>query len=69
MPLTIQMLITENGSFGTQIGTRILTRGPNIHPAVFERLLQCAEKNKIPVQIEADPRPTGTDARAIQVAT
>ena len=27
----------------------------------------CRE-NKIPVQIEADPRPTGTDARAIQVA-
>ena len=49
-------------------GGAILTRGPNIHPAVFERLLECAEKNKIPVQIEADPRPTGTDARAIQVA-
>ena len=30
--------------------------------------MECAEKNKIPVQIEADPRPTGTDARAIQVA-
>ena len=46
----------------------ILTRGPNIHPAVFERLVSCAEKNNIPVQIEADPRPTGTDARSIQVA-
>ena len=30
--------------------------------------MQCAQKHKIPVQIEADPRPTGTDARAIQVA-
>ena len=49
-------------------GGPIITRGPNIHPGVFDRLLQCAEKNKIPVQIEADPRPTGTDARAIQVA-
>ena len=49
-------------------GGPILTRGPNIHPAVFERLVQCAEKSKIAVQIEADPRPTGTDARAIQVA-
>lgn len=49
-------------------GGPILTRGPNIHPSVFERLLNCAKKNKIPVQIEADPRPTGTDARAIQVA-
>ena len=27
-----------------------------------------AEKSKIAYQIEADPRPTGTDARAIQVA-
>ena len=49
-------------------GGPILTRGPNIHPGVFERLIQCAKKEKISVQIEADPRPTGTDARAIQVA-
>ncbi len=46
----------------------ILTRGPNVHPLVFERLVECAVAEKIPVQIEADPRPTGTDARAIQVA-
>jgi endoglucanase len=40
-------------------GGPILTRGPNIHPAVFDRLVECAEKANIPVQIEADPRPTG----------
>ena len=45
-----------------------MTRGPNVHPAVFDRLMDCAEKAGIPVQIEADPRPTGTDARAIQIA-
>ena len=49
-------------------GGPILTRGPNVHPGVFERLMTCAEKEKIEVQVEADPRPTGTDARAIQVA-
>ena len=49
-------------------GGPILTRGANAHPAVFERLMDCAENEKIEVQIEADPRPTGTDARAIQVA-
>ena len=49
-------------------GGPILTRGPNVHPAVFERLMDCAAKEKIEVQVEADPRPTGTDARAIQVA-
>ncbi|MFP6887303.1 MAG: M42 family metallopeptidase [Opitutales bacterium] len=49
-------------------GGPILTRGANVHPAVFERLVDCAEDEDIAVQIEADPRPTGTDARAIQVA-
>lgn len=49
-------------------GGPILSRGPNIHPAVFERLMECAEKEDMPVQIEAEPRPTGTDARAIQIA-
>ena len=49
-------------------GGPILARGPNIHPAVFERLMECAEQSAIPVQIEAEPRPTGTDARAIQMA-
>jgi putative aminopeptidase FrvX len=46
----------------------ILCRGPNINPKVFDRLVACAKKAKIPVQIDADPRPTGTDARAIQMA-
>ena len=49
-------------------GGPILTRGPNVHPAVFERLIECAQRDKIGVQIEADPRPTGTDARSIQIA-
>ncbi len=46
----------------------IICRGPNINPKVFDRLVACAKKAKIPFQIEADPRPTGTDARAIQMA-
>jgi endoglucanase len=46
----------------------ILCRGPNINPKVFDRLLACARKAKLPFQVEADPRPTGTDARAVQVA-
>ncbi|MBL9215501.1 MAG: M42 family metallopeptidase [Opitutaceae bacterium] len=46
----------------------IICRGPNINPKVFDRLLACAKKGRIPYQLEADPRPTGTDARAIQVA-
>jgi putative aminopeptidase FrvX len=45
----------------------LICRGPNINPWVFDRLLQCADQAGIPYQLEADSRPTGTDARAIQV--
>lgn len=46
----------------------IIGRGPNINPWVFDRLIEVAKKNKIPYQVESEPRPTGTDARAIQMA-
>lgn len=46
----------------------IIGRGPNINPFVFERLIKVAETNDIPYQVEAEARPTGTDARAIQMA-
>lgn len=51
-----------------QGGGPIVCRGPNINPVIFERIVEVADKAKIPYQLEADPRPTGTDARAIQVA-
>jgi endoglucanase len=41
--------------------------GPNIHPALFSELKRVADELEIPVQTEVSPRPTGTDARAIQV--
>ena len=47
-------------------GGPIICRGPNINPVVYERLVQTARQLKLPYQLEADPRPTGTDARAIQ---
>ena len=46
----------------------IISRGPNINPIVFNKLITCAKHLKIPFQIEAEARPTGTDARAIQMA-
>ncbi|MEX0330547.1 MAG: M42 family metallopeptidase [Puniceicoccaceae bacterium] len=49
-------------------GGPIITRGANINPFVFERLVEVAEAKKIPFQIEADPRPTGTDGRELQMA-
>ncbi|OIO60740.1 MAG: peptidase M42 [Verrucomicrobia bacterium CG_4_10_14_3_um_filter_43_23] len=46
----------------------IICRGANINPFVFERLVAVAKANKIPYQVEAEPGPTGTDARSIQIS-
>ncbi|HPR18412.1 MAG TPA: M42 family metallopeptidase [Candidatus Cloacimonadota bacterium] len=40
--------------------------GANINPQVFKMLKQIADEAKIPYQVEAAPRGTGTDANAIQ---
>jgi putative aminopeptidase FrvX len=48
-------------------GGPILCRGANINPKIYDRLVKAAKKLKIPYQLEADPRPTGTDARALQM--
>lgn len=60
----------DNRKFGeTKLGGGpIICRGANINPKVYQKLLAAAKKAKIPHQFEADPRPTGTDARAIQMA-
>ena len=49
-------------------GGPVICRGPNINPRIFERLIQAARKLRLPHQLEGDPRPTGTDARAIQTS-
>lgn len=58
----------DNRKFGeTKLGSGpIICRGANINPKIYERLIAAAKKGEIPYQLEADPRPTGTDARAIQ---
>lgn len=58
----------DNRKYGeTKLGGGpIICRGPNIHPKVYEGLVRAARKLKVPYQLESDPRPTGTDARAIQ---
>jgi len=45
----------------------VISRGPNINPAVFDLLVKTAKKEKIPYQIEASPRATGTDANVMQL--
>jgi len=59
----------DNRKYGeTKLGGGpIICRGANINPKIYQRLLAAAKKAKVPYQLEADPRPTGTDARAIQM--
>jgi endoglucanase len=45
----------------------ILCRGPNINAAVEAGLEKVAKAKKIPYQMQAEPRATGTDANAIQL--
>ncbi len=59
----------DNRRFGeTKLGGGpIICRGANINPKIYQKLVAAAKKAGIPYQLEADPRPTGTDARAIQM--
>ncbi len=45
----------------------VIARGPNLNPKVSARLIELAKANNIPYQLEAEARPTGTDARVIQM--
>jgi putative aminopeptidase FrvX len=48
-------------------GGPAICRGANINPVVERMLIQVAEDEKIPYQIEGEPGGTGTDANAIQL--
>ncbi len=48
-------------------GGPVISRGPNLNPKVFQRLVDCAESLKMDYQINAESRPTGTDARVLQM--
>lgn len=55
-----------NGDIRVGAGPAI-SRGPNINPPLEQLLVDTAKKKKIPVQLEAAPGATGTDANAIQL--
>ena len=46
-------------------GGPVLSRGSSTHPLVFDRLVQVAEREKIPFSIQAAPRASRTDADGI----
>ncbi|MFT5125192.1 MAG: putative aminopeptidase FrvX, partial [Verrucomicrobiales bacterium] len=49
-------------------GGPVITRGPNINPKLFDLLVKTAEEEKIPYQVNAEGRGTGTDANALQTS-
>jgi tetrahedral aminopeptidase len=48
-------------------GGPIITRGPNINPAVFDLFVKTAKELEIPYQVQATPGGTGTDANIMQL--
>lgn len=45
----------------------VLHRGPNFHPAVFEKMSKVAKDHGIPIQLRGIPKGSGTDANAMQL--
>lgn len=45
----------------------VLTRGANINPRIFERLVDAARAEGVPYQLEAEAGGTGTDANVMQM--
>ena len=59
----------DNSSEAFDAGSGVvITVGPNIHPAISEKLKEIAKNNDIKFNVEASGGHTGTDAWAIQVA-
>ena len=48
-------------------GGPVITRGANVNPVVERLLMESAEALDMKVQVEAEPRGTGTDANTIQL--
>lgn len=46
----------------------IVYSGPNLHPAITRQFQAQAARSRIPIQNLADPGPTPTDARVIQIS-
>ena len=57
---------TKHGDIALGKGP-VISRGPNINPVVFRKLVECAQKIGISYQVNAEARPTGTDARILQM--
>ena len=45
----------------------VISRGPNINPHIWQKIVGIAKEKGIPYQVQAESRATGTDANAIQI--
>ena len=61
--------VTPDNSYNAfDLGTgTVISKGPNIHPKMAEKLITLAKANDITYSIDVDGGDTGTDAWAIQV--
>lgn len=61
--------ITPDNSYSAyEVGSgAVITCGPNIHPAIFDRLIKTAKENDIKYTVDVDGGNTGTDAWEMQV--
>lgn len=60
--------ISKDKHYECNLGSGVsISVGPNLYPKLSKELIEAAKKEKIPFILEAEPRPTGTDARAIQM--
>jgi putative aminopeptidase FrvX len=46
----------------------VVCKGPNMHPGLTEKFLEVGKEYGLECQIGIAPRPTGTDARSIQIS-
>ncbi|WP_392485904.1 M42 family metallopeptidase [Haloimpatiens sp. FM7315] len=57
----------EKGKENKLGGGPVVCIGPNIHPKFRKKIMEIADKNNIPYNVEVEPGCTGTDAWDIQV--
>ena len=60
--------VSEDKYYECKLGSGVsISTGPNLYPKLTKLLIDTAKEENIPYVLEAEPRPTPTDARAIQM--
>ena len=68
MDVTFAKQVGDKGKIVPKLGGGpVMDVGPNINPKVRAFADEVARKYDIPLQVEASPRPTGTDANIMQI--